>query len=79
MKANFVRFAAALALLVVGAPLPASGQYFPPVMIIVPPAAQNYATPKPAPKPSPDKPKPADTAAPDGPKGYYRGRTFVPD
>ena len=30
MKANAVRFAAGLALVAFGAPLPASGQYFPP-------------------------------------------------
>ena len=58
MKANAVRFAAALALVAFAAPLPASGQYFPPALIIVPPPAQNYAAPRPAPKPPPDKPKP---------------------
>jgi hypothetical protein len=80
MKANAVRFAAAFALAAVGAPLPASSQYFPPALIIVPPASQNYATPKPAPKPPPDKPKPtADTPPPAKPKGHYQGQTFVPD
>ncbi len=47
MKANAVRFSAGLALVAFGAPLPASGQYFPPALIIVPPPAHNYATPKP--------------------------------
>jgi hypothetical protein len=80
MKANAVRFAAGLALVAFAAPVPATAQYFPPVMIIVPPAAQNYATPKPAPKP-PDKPKPAaDTPPPSArPAGHYQGQTFVPD
>jgi hypothetical protein len=80
MKANAVRFAAALALVAVGAPLPACGQYFPPALIIVPPPAQNYATPKPAPKPPPDKPKPAANSTPPAkPAGHYQGQTFVPD
>jgi hypothetical protein len=80
MRANAVRFAAGLALVAIGAPLPASAQYFPPVMIIVPPAAQNYVTPKPAPKSPPDIPKPAaDTALPTKPPGHYQGQTFVPD
>jgi hypothetical protein len=80
MRANAVRFAAGLALAPFAAPLPATAQYFPPVMIIVPPAAQNYATPKAAPKPAPDKPKPAaDTASPTKPAGHYQGQTFVPD
>ena len=56
MKANAVRFACA-ALVAVGAPFPASGQYFPPVMIIVPAGSELRRTPKPAPKPPPDKPK----------------------
>jgi hypothetical protein len=79
MRANAVGFAAGLALAAMVAPLPATAQYFPPVMIIVPPAAQNYATPKP-PKPPLDKPKPAaDTASPTKPQGHYQGQTFVPD
>ena len=80
MKANVVRFAAGLALVAVAVPLPATAQYFPPVMIIGPPAAQNYATPKPAPKPPPDKPKPAaETPPPAKSTGHYQGQTFVPD
>ncbi len=79
MKVSAVRFAAGLALVAFAAPLPATAQYFPPALIIVPPPAQNYATPKPAPKPPPDKPKPADATAPDGPRGHYQGRTFIPD
>ena len=47
-------------------------------MIIVPPA-QNYAVPKPAPNPPPDKPKPAEATSPEAPKGHYQGRTFIPD
>jgi hypothetical protein len=78
MKANVVRFAAGLALLASAAPLPATAQYFPPMLIIVPPA-QNYAAPKPALNPAPDKQKPAEAPSPDGPKGHYQGRTFIPD
>jgi hypothetical protein len=77
-KPNAVGRAAALALVACAAPLPAAAQYFPPVMIIVPPA-QNYATPKPTPKP-PDKPKPAtDPPSAAKPAGHYQGQTFVPD
>jgi hypothetical protein len=81
MKTSAVRFAAGLALVAFGASLPASGQYFPPPLIIVPPPAQEYATPKPAPKPPPtaEKPKPPDTSANGTPKGHYQGRTFIPD
>jgi hypothetical protein len=75
---NVVRFAAGLALLAIAPPLTASGQWLPP-LIIVPPPAQDYAAPRPAPKPPPDKPKPADTPPPDAPKGHYQGRTFIPD
>jgi hypothetical protein len=66
-----------------GAPFPAHGQFmsnYP--IIIVPPPAQEYVLPKPAPKsPPPDRPKPPDApaqAAP-APSGHYQGRTFVPD
>jgi hypothetical protein len=80
MRANAIRFAAGLALAAFAAPLPATAQYFPPVMIIVPPAAQDYSTPKVAPKPTPDRPKSAaDTASPAKPAGHYQGQTFVPD
>jgi hypothetical protein len=80
MRANAVRFATGLALAAFVAPLPASGQYFPPALIIVPPAAQDYSRPKSAPKPPPDKTKPAvDTAPPAKPAGHYQGQTFVPD
>jgi len=69
-----------LGLVALAAPLPASGQYFPPALIIVPPAAQNYAAPRPAPKPAADKPKPtADRPPPAKPSGHYQGQTFVPD
>ena len=79
MTANAIRFAAGAALVAFAAPLPAAGQYFPP-LIIVPPPAQDYAIPRPAPKPPPDKPKPSNTPPPqDAPKGHYQGRTFVPD
>jgi hypothetical protein len=78
MKPNAVGRAAALALVAFAAD-PAAAQYFPPVMIIVPPA-QNYAAPKPAPKPSTEKPKPtADQPPPSKPAGHYQGQTFVPD
>ncbi len=80
MKASAVRLAAGIALVALGAPLPAAAQYFPPALIIVPPAAQNYATPKSAPNPPPDKLKPAAGAAsPAKPPGHYQGQTFVPD
>jgi hypothetical protein len=79
MKANAVRFAAGLALVAFGAPFPACGQFFYPPVIIVPPPAQDYATPKPAPKPPPPKPKAADTAPQAKPTGHYEGRVYVPD
>jgi hypothetical protein len=80
MKPNAVGRAAALALVAFAPPAPATAQYFPPALIIVPPPAQNYAAPKPAPKPPPDKPKPAaDTPPPAKPAGHYQGQTFVPD
>ncbi len=77
MKTNAVRFAAGLALAALGAPLPAAGQYFPP-LVIVPPPAQDYSMPRPTPRtPPPARPRPpADTPQP---KGHYEGRTFVPD
>ena len=81
MKANAVRFAAGLALIAVGAPLPAAGQYFPPPLIVVPPPAQDYAIPKPAlrpPLPARSRP-PADAPRQTKPTGHYEGRTFVPD
>jgi hypothetical protein len=81
MKTNAARLAAALALVAMGAPFPASGQYFPPPLIIVPPPAQEYVTPKPVPKsPLPAKPKPTVDSPPQAkPTGHYEGRTFVPD
>ena len=80
MKTNAVRFAAGLALVAFGAPFPASGQYFPPALIIVPPPAQEYATPKPALKPPPARTRPpADAPAQPKPPGHYEGRTYVPD
>jgi hypothetical protein len=80
MTANAVRFAARLTLGAFAAPLPATAQYFPPVMIIVPPATHDYGAAKAAPKPSPDKPKSAaDPASPAKPAGHYQGQTFVPD
>ena len=79
MKINAVRFAAGLGLIALGAPLPAAGQYFPP-LIIVPPPAQDYSMPKPAPRPPPSKPRPPPDTPPQ-PKstGHYEGRTYVPD
>jgi hypothetical protein len=78
MKANALRCAAAVAAVAFAAPLPAAGQYFPP-LIIVPPPAQDYAAPRPKPQPPPDKPKPSNAVPPDAPKGHYQGRTFIPD
>ena len=74
MKASAV----VVAMVAVCTPFPASSQYFPPVMIIVPPA-QDYGAPKPAPNPAPDKPKSTGAPSPGGPKGHYQGRTFIPD
>ena len=81
MKTNAVRLAAALALIALGAPLPAAAQYFPPPLIIVPPPAQDYSMPQPASRPPPPvrtRP-PADTPPQPKPKGHYEGRTYVPD
>ena len=82
MKTNAAQLAAGLALVAFGAPFPASGQYFPPPLIIVPPPVQEYAKPKPVPNPPPPRPKtPADAPPPSQtkPAGHYEGRTFVPD
>jgi hypothetical protein len=80
MKANAVRFTAGLALVAFVAPFPASAQYFPPILMVVPPPAQNYANPKSAPRPEPPKPKPeAAVPPPAKPAGHYQGQTFVPD
>jgi hypothetical protein len=80
MKINAVRLVAGLALAAFVAPSPAAAQYFPPILMVVPPPAQNYATPKPAPKPQPPKPKPdADISPSARPAGHYQGQTFVPD
>jgi hypothetical protein len=79
MKTKAVRFAAGLALLAAGAPFPASSQFFYPPIVIVPPPAQDYANPKPASRPAPDKPKPADTPPQTKTGGHYEGRTYVPD
>ena len=51
MKTNAFRIAAGVALFAFGAPFPACAQFisnYP--VIIVPPPAQNYVLPKPAPK-----------------------------
>ena len=80
MKASAVRVVAGMALVSVCTPFPASSQYFPPTLIIVPPPAQEYAAPKQAPKPAQrDSPKPPDTSADAKPKGHYQGRSFIPD
>jgi hypothetical protein len=81
MKTNAVRLAAGLAMVAFGAPAPAFGQYFPPPLIIVPPPAQEYAAPRPAPNPpKPAQPKqPADAPSQPKPTGHYEGRTYVPD
>ncbi len=83
MKTKAFRIASGVALLAFGAPIPACAQFFSnyPV-IIVPPPAQNYALPKPAPKaPPPEKPKPADNPAnaanPGDVTQCYQGRTKV--
>jgi hypothetical protein len=79
MKTNAVRFAAGLAILAVGAPFPARGQFIYPPVFVVPPPAENYSTPKPAARPPPDRSKPADAPGQTKPAGHYEGRTFVPD
>jgi hypothetical protein len=73
-------FAIALTAIALGATCPAWGQFmsnYP--VIIVPPPAQNYATPKPTPKrAAPDKPKPPPDSAQDPPvRPHYQGRTLV--
>jgi hypothetical protein len=81
MRINAVRFAAGLALTTIGAPLPAAAQYFPPPLIFVPPPAQGYSVPEPAPRERrPVEPRPS-VDAPSQPKsrGHYQGRTYVPD
>jgi hypothetical protein len=80
MRTNAVRFAAGLALFAFGASFPACGQFIYPPVLVIPPPAQNYAAPKPASRPPPDKLKPADTPPNQAkPAGHYEGRTFVPD
>jgi hypothetical protein len=79
MKTNAVRIAAGLAILAVGAPFPAWGQFIYPPVFVVPPPQENYAPPKPAARPPPDKSKPADAPAQTKPGGHYEGRTYVPD
>ncbi|HZZ23162.1 MAG TPA: hypothetical protein VFE60_11560 [Roseiarcus sp.] len=80
MKANGVRFAACLAVVAFATPFPACGQFIYPPLVIVPPPAQDYATPKPGLKPPSPKPKPqTDTPPPAKSTGHYQGQTFVPD
>ena len=79
MTAKVLGLTIVLVALVLGATFPARGQFAPnyPV-IIVPPPAQNYAAPKPAPKSTtPDKPKPSASAPepPPGPAPRYQGQT----
>lgn len=82
MRLNAVRFAAGLALIGFGAPLPAYGQYFPPPLIVVPPPAQDYAAPRQAPdraRPARPNPQPQAETPPQTRGGHYEGRTYVPD
>jgi hypothetical protein len=80
MKTNAFRIAGGVALLALGAPLPAFAQFSYP-MIIVPPPLQNYVLPKPAPKAPPEKSKsagkPADALNPGDVNQCYQGRTKV--
>ena len=82
MKTNAVQFAAGLALVAFGAPFPAFGQYFPPPLIVVPPQAQEYARPRPAPDHHrrPNQGRQA-TMRPRrrNRRGTTEGRTYVPD
>ena len=77
MDTKSFRIAGGVALLAFGAPLPACAQFNYP-MIIVPPPAQNYVVPKPAPKAPPEKPKsadkPADALNPGDVNQCYQGR-----
>ena len=83
MKTNAIRFASGFALFAFGSAFPAYGQFFTnyPV-IIVPPPAQDYVLPKPAPR-SPPPARQAKTSRHAGAGraggGHYQGRTFVPD
>jgi hypothetical protein len=79
MRTKAFRIAGGVALLAFGAPLPASAQFNYP-MIIVPPPAENYVAPKPAPTaPPPEKAKPAERPAdapnPGDHSQCYQGRT----
>ena len=66
MKTKAFRIAGGVALLAFGAPLPACAQFTYP-MIIVPPPAQNYVVPKPAPKaPPPEQAQACGRAEPRG-------------
>jgi hypothetical protein len=80
MKTKAFGIAGGVALLAFGAPLPACAQFNYP-MIIVPPPAQNYVVPRPAPKAPPEKPKSADKPAeapnPGDASQCYQGRTKV--
>ncbi len=75
MTTRVLRLTLGLALIAIGAASPARAQFSYPV-IIVPPAAQNYASPKPSsrattrnrPKPSAESPQPEATPV-------YRGQT----
>ena len=81
MKPRVFCAAAGLAF-AVAASAPAEAQFMTsyPAIIVVPPPAQNYVMPKPAPKPTPAKPitsaPPPDTQAPNVSQ-CYQGRTRV--
>jgi hypothetical protein len=79
MNTNAIRFAAGLGLFAAGAPFPAFAQFIYPPVLVVPPPAENYMTPKLVPRSSPDKSKPAQTPTQTKPGGHYEGRTYVPD
>jgi hypothetical protein len=82
MKTSAARFAAGVALIALGGPLPAYGQFVPPLIIVPPPAQQYYGAPSPVPEPTrPARPKPQADTPPPTPtrRGHYEGRTYVPD
>ena len=70
---------ATLALIALGATVPARAQFmsnYP--VIIVPPPAQNLVAPRPAPKQTtPDKPKPSANPPAPPPAPAYQGRTQI--
>ena len=81
MKTNAIRRASGVALFAFAAPFPAYGQFMSNCpIIIVPPPAQEYVQPKPAPRSPPERSKPPDTPAQAAPAqgGTMRGGGTCP-